>query len=215
MDFEFARLVRAAVDGTERDAGQSGPAQKDSQAPPNYDPGQGAATGRVDSGSPPRLDRGATGPAMRGAPNDYAWRDQDRVKLKAQREGYVDLGSPAAGASVNVDPNIAANFIVRAQGNLTLTFSAPEAIANPDPYAPAETFLHGVKIWVQRPSGAKVTWTGVMWSQDVLDPNGDADQKDSLLGAATKAGFDSYVVVVIPGFGTFGYLAGRGYVAAS
>lgn len=44
----------------------------------------------------------------------------------------------------------------------------------------------------------------------MLDPSGDGS-KPSLLAAAAADGWDSYVLVVIPGVGTFGYLAGRGY----
>ncbi|BCM83602.1 hypothetical protein [Methylobacterium indicum] len=208
-DFDFARLVRSYMAGTERDAGLTPPADKQSQAPGAYDTGFGTGSNRTEAGSTGRLDRDATGPAMRGQPNAFAWADLDQFTVKAHREGFVDMGTAAAGETVTLDPNQASNFFVRTSGALTIKFAAAEAAASTDPYAPAQTFLYGVKVWVLRTVGAKVTWPAVLWSEDVVDPDGDGTQTDSLLGNATKATWDVLSFIVVPGIATWGFLSSR------
>lgn len=151
------------------------------------------------------------GPAMRKAPNSFGWRPQHRMEVQGYRESYVDLGAVPAGGVVTLNPNIATNFIVTALGNLTVNLGAPEALPDPDPHGEEPQYLYGLKLWVKRPLGAQITWSNIKWPVDVIDPDGDGGTSDSLLGPATKGEYDSYVIVVIPGFGTFGYLAGRGY----
>lgn len=209
-DFSFTEEIRRVL-APPRTGGHSAPSSLGQQR----DAGATTESGLVQSGQAPLQtafsDATDRGPAMRKAPNSFGWRPQHRMEVQGYRESYVNLGDVAAGGSVTLDPNLATNFIVTALGNLTVVMGAPEAPPDMDPYAEEPQYLYGLKLWIKRPIGATVTWSGVKWSVDVTDPDGDAGTSDSLLGPATKGEYDSYVIVVIPGFGIFGYLAGRGY----
>lgn len=213
IDAAFATIVRNVLEGSERDAGRAPlvPDLKEGTAPPIVSTGDGASSSRLESGSSSSaVELGARGPAMRGEPNDFGWRPQTRAEMLTYRESYSHLGTAAVGGTVTLDPNEATNFVVKASGNVTIAVGAADAPPDLDALAPAPQFLLGLKLWVYRPKGAVVSWQGVKWSKDVLDPAGDGS-KPSLLAAAAADGWDSYVLVVIPGVGTFGYLAGRGY----
>lgn len=138
------------------------------------------------------------------------WNAVDRAEVMAHREGMVAVGQVAAGGSVVIDPTIASNWFVEALGNVEVDVVLPALVA---PVGAAGTgHLYGLKVWVLRPIGAVVTFPGVLWSQDVRNPDGDAATVDSLVGkAATFGGSDVYTLVVIPGRGTWGFLSGRGY----
>lgn len=214
LDAAFAALVRNVLEGSERDAGQAPavPDLREGVAPPIVSTGDGASSSRMESGSTSSaVELGAQGPAMRGEPNDFAWRPMTRTEMLAYRESYTHLGTAAVGATVTLDPNEATNFVVKAAGNVTVAVGAPDAPPDLDALAPTPQFLLGLKLWVYRPKGAVVTWQAVKWSKDVLDPAGDGS-KPSLLAAAAADGWDTYTLVVIPGVGTFGYLASRGAV---
>lgn len=168
----------------------------------------GLVQGGGGSGPSAYPERGARGPAMRHSANDFAWRAQDRAEMKAYRETYQDLGTVAVGATATLDPNVASGFLVRAGGNVTISIAAPEAPPAFDPYADDPQFVVGIKLWVYLPKNAVVTWQGVKFGRDVLDPAGDGS-KPSLLAAAADAGWWTFTIVVIPGEVTLGYLASR------
>lgn len=212
---DFATLVRNVLEGAERDAGSAPavPDLKEGTAPPVVSTGDGASSSRLESGSSSSaVELGAEGPAMRGRPNDFGWRPQTRAEMLAYRESYSHLGTAAVGATLTLDPNEATNFVAKAAGNVTIAVGAPDAAPNLDALAPTPQFLLGLKLWLYRPKGAVVSWSGVKWSKVVTDPAGDGS-KPSLLAAAAADGWDSYVLVVVPGVATFGYLAGPGYPA--
>ena len=202
---EFRRVQVAP-----RSAGNTVPSTNASQRDATTATDQGLVQGGGGSGQNVYPDRTARGPAMRASANDFAWRAQDRSEVKAYRETYQNLGTIDANGTATLNPNIATNFIVRAGGNLTIAVTAAEAAPDYDPHADPQQYLVGVKLWIYRPKNAVVTWSGVKWSKDVTDPAGDGS-KPSLLAAAAADGYDSFVLVVIPGFGTFGYFAGRAY----
>lgn len=209
-DFSFTEEIRRVL-APPRTGGHSAPSslgqQRDAAASTESGMVQ-PMRAPVQTAFPDANDRG---PAMRKAPNSFGWRPQHRMEVQGYRESFVDLGAIPSGGTVTLNPNVATNFIVTALGMLNVTIGAPEAPPDLDPYAEAPQYLYGLKLWVKRPLGAQINWNGVKWPVDVTDPDGDGGTSDSLIGPATKGEYDSYCIVVIPGFGTFGYLAGRGY----
>jgi len=138
------------------------------------------------------------------------WQAVDRAEVMGHRESLVNVGAVAAGGSVVIDPTIASNWVIDAAGAVTVRVVVPPAEAANG--AASTGYLYGLKVWVLRPVGAVVSFPGVLWSQDVRNPDGDAGTNDSLVGkASTEGGSDVYVLTVLPGRGTWGFLAGRGY----
>ncbi|SFE20259.1 hypothetical protein [Methylobacterium sp. yr596] len=211
LDAAFATLVRNVLEGSERDAGRAPlvPDLKEGTAPPIVSTGDGASSSRLESGSSSSaVELGARGPAMRGEPNDWAWRPQTRAEMLAYRESYSHLGTAAVGATVTIDPNEACNFMLKASGNVTISVGAPDAPPDLDALAPTPQFFLPLTLWIYLPKGAVVTWTGVKFGQDVLDPAGDGS-KPSLLATASADGWWTVTLSVFPGIATFGYLAAR------
>lgn len=210
-DLDIHAAVARATEAQGRTPGATVPTSRGGQQAAVADTTDGAVTRRYSGSTSTFVELGARGPAQRCAPNDMGWYAQHRAEVMAYRETVQHLGTIPAGGSVTLNPNLVTNFTVIALGDLNIAFDPPEDPVEPDEYAPAPSFIHGMKIWVKRPIGAKVNWTGVKWPVDVTDPDGDAGTPESLIGPATKGEFDSYVIVVVPLFGTFGYLAGRAY----
>lgn len=212
---ELARAFRRFVAGISGDPSPGTPETLGNQATPVMSTGDNERpAGRVEAGrSSTYADRDDTGPAYRNAPNFFGWCRQHGVEMQGMRESFLDLGAPAQGATVTLDPNVVSNFFLKPAGDVTLAFKAPEAAAAD---APATSYLYGLKVWVLRVVGKKVTFpAGILWDSSVLDPDGDGLQSDSLLGAATAAAWESYTFVVVPGIGTWGYVASHNGATAT
>jgi hypothetical protein len=210
-DLDIHSFVAGAAASLARTAGAIVQTARGAQQAAFADMGDGEVKKESSGTTGTYVELGARGPARRGAPNDFGWRAQHRAEMMGYRETVLNLGDIAINGVITLDPNICTNFVAVALGNCSVTITAPEAPVDVDPYAPTPSYIYAVKLWLKRPIGTVVTWSGVRWPVDVTDPDGDAGTSDSLLGAATKGEFDSYVLVVVPGFGTFGYLAGRGF----
>lgn len=151
--------------------------------------------------APPRqrtyVDRTARGPAQRGCPNDFAFRLQDRVEIRAYRESMVFLDVDA-GATQKIDPNLATCWRLQANGPLTLAFEDPTPVPGLDAYAETPLYVTSVVLRISRPAGATITWpAGTLFQK----PLRDLSSTESPLGPASEASLDEFVLEYWPGDG--------------
>lgn len=188
-----------------RSQGNSAPSTDGSQRPAVSSTAQGLVVGGGGQGQRAYADRTARGPAQRGAANDYAYRVQDRLEVKAYRE-TIAFRNVEAGATVVLDTDVCVTWWVEAAGNVVIQVPDPLPPEDLDPYAeePSTTVL--VTFAVVRKKDATITFPGGWkWSSAARTATG----ADSPFAAAAADGQEDWFTGMhIPGKGWRGFVTG-------
>ncbi|MEE8629677.1 MULTISPECIES: hypothetical protein [Methylobacterium] len=207
---ELARLMRRMMASQDRDAGSNTvPQTLGNQAIPYSDSADGEVSGRIEQGrSDTYADRDDRGPAYRGAPNDMAWRDQNRLSMGGYRERVEFAPADKDGAIVTLDPGRAATWWIDCAGSVTIQIADAEPVQGVDEYAPAAQQAELITIFVVRNKDKSITWPSD-WKWSVEVRGGAIGSDNPFAAASADAQIDAFTVVRIPNRGTFAFVSGR------